>query len=484
MVFAVFWFVPRPSGFTALVIEPSRFLQGSDPSWIPMSSAMCGGMLLCILGFVYVKNAVQSDRDIGIFHLVQVSPLKRISYLFGKFLSNVLLLLLFLCVIMAASLVTMMIRFPGRFLSPYAFFSPFLGVIPGLFFVAAFAILTDCAPVFRKSTGLSTAVFFGLFTMVLFLGSMNINPYRLTSIYDFSGYLWMHDSISDAAKAVTGQSVIHISVLTNTHVLGTHLKALSFTGLTPSSAFLIDKLILIAFSILLIFLSSLMLPKSQKAAAAKTQSLSEVKKIPVKIPALHFGLAHSEASILLKGQPAFWWIVAACLWIANCFSPMDTVRSALFPIAFLWMLPAFSEMGCLEHQTGMVCILRTIPKAAVRQAYFCWRIGFAVSLLTALPVLLRLLFSGNPAEFLSALVFAVFIPSAALFLGEWTKTNRPFEICFLILCFLMINVPQLVFPGEFFTPSSGLRVAATAIVAGAMLFSALAGRVAQRGRTA
>ena len=86
LVFTVFWFIPKPSGssFSAMVIEPNRILQASDPSWMPMSAAMCGGMFLCLLGFVYVKNTVWHDYELGIFSYMQVSPMKRSAYAFGK----------------------------------------------------------------------------------------------------------------------------------------------------------------------------------------------------------------------------------------------------------------------------------------------------------------------------------------------------------------------------------------------------------------
>lgn len=485
MVFTVFWLVPRPSGFTALVIEPDQLLQGSDPSWIPMSSAMCGGMLLCLLGFAYIRNTVQHDRDIGIFRLVQVSPLKRSSYLFGKYFSNVSLLLLLLGFLMASSFVTMAIHFPGRFIPLYAFVSPFLCVVPGLFFVAAFALLTDCMPVFRKSSGLSIAVFFCFSILILTFATLYRVHSRFLSIFDFSGYLWMHDSISSAAVAVTGQPVTHISLFTNSHETGAHLKALAFHGLTPSVSCLADKLILIAFSLILTFFASFLLPVSQKAdSAVKKQNPRESSKISAKIPFFHFGLIHSEAMILFKDRGAFWWAAAVCLWIANLVSPMDTVRGALFPIALAWMLPVFSKMGCLEHQTGVAAVLRTIPKAPFLLTLACWNTGLAVSLFTALPVLLRLLFSNHLADFVSILAVAVAVPSFSLCLGEWTKTNRPFETLFLIFCYLAINVPELLFAGDYFTAASALRVGVLILITGAMLFLTFTKTLAQNFRTA
>lgn len=472
LIFTAFWFVPRTSnsGFSVLVIEPERFLQGSDPSWIPMASAMCGGMFLCLIGFAYIKNSVQHDLSLGIFHVVQVSPLKRSVYLFGKFLSSFLLLLLLLGLLAAASFVTMIIRFPGKLISLYSFFSPFLCVIPGLLFVDAFALFTDCAPGFRRSSGFSFAIFLSFSICVLTFNCFDNNPYRLFSIFDFSGFLWMRSSISEAAKAASGSPISQISILTNYHAQGQNLQRLPFYGLMPSAAFLSDKAVLTVFSLLLVLLSSFMLPKSQKAAALSVKrKAGKAADTQIKIPPFHFGLAHSEAAILLKDQPVFWWVAAAALWIANCFSPMDAVRSAIFPLAFAWMLPAFSRMGCLEYQTGMASVLCTISGAPARQALSCWHVGFSISVLTALPVLLRLLFSGSFAELASALVFTVFIPSAALFLGEWTKTSRPFEILFLIICFLIMNAPQLVFIGRLFTTASALQVTAAAVAAAAMM---------------
>ena len=487
LVFTVFWFIPRPAGnsFSAMVIEPNRILQASDPSWMPMSAAMCGGMFLCLLGFVYVKNTVRHDDELGIFSFLQVSPMKRIAYAFGKFFSNAFLLLLFLCIIMASAFFTMEISFPGKFISPYAFFTPFLCVIPGLLFVAAFAVLTDCAPGFRKSSGFSIAVFMSFVILILTLACFNINPFHIASIFDMSGFMWMRSSISDAAKAVTGQPVNKISILTSSCTNSANLKALAFGGLTPSAVFLIDKLVLIAVSFLLVFVSSLMLPQSQKASAASGQPQpGKAKAVPASIPNYSLGLARREASILLSGMPAFWWVTAVCFWIANWFSPMDTVRSALFVLAFVWMLPVFSKMGCLEHQTGILTILRTIPSAPVRQAFSCWCTGLAVSLITGLPVLARLLFSANPIDFISALVFTFFIPSAALFFGEWTGTNRVFEVLFLTFCFLSINMPQIVFPGHFFTLSSVLRILGTIAVFVVMLFFTFAKRLSSHSNAA
>ncbi|HEX3038046.1 MAG TPA: hypothetical protein VHO94_03530 [Oscillospiraceae bacterium] len=465
-VFFTFWFVPRPTGFTALVIDPDVFLQGSDPSWVPMSAAMCGGMMLCLFGFVYILNSVQCDRKSGVLSLLRTSSTGRAAYLFGKLISDTLILLCLLAAIIAGTFLIMEIRFPGRFLSPWDFFSPFLGIVPGLVFVSAFALLMECAPLFRRKTGLSIALFFCLSATILILAAMNINPYRLISVFDFSGYRWMRDSISAAACSVTGQSLPKISVFTYSHVASTSLKTLAFHGLMPSVSYLIDKLALLIASALITFLASCLLPKTENVF-----SISKPSPVPPKakisshpaVPVYRFGLFCAELRKMLGPQPVFWWVCAAGLWIACLFSPMDTVRNTLFALVFAWLIPVFSRMGCMEHQSGMTAILRTVPNAMVRQAFACYQAGAVVSLTAALPALIRLLCLADGAGLLSALIFAMFVPSMALFLGEWSASNRAFEILLLILCFLALNIPALLIMNQF-SISSGMRMIVTILL--------------------
>ena len=185
-VFFTFWFVPRPSG----------------PSWIPMSAAMCGGMLLDLFGFAYLFNSIQRDRESGVLSLLRASPTKRAAYLFGKLISDTLLLLCLLIAILAGAFLIMEIRFPGRFLVPWDFFSPFLSVVPGLIFVSAFALLMECAPLFRQRSGLSIALFLCLSVSILSLASMDINPYRLISVFDAGGLSRRRDGPSDKSASL------------------------------------------------------------------------------------------------------------------------------------------------------------------------------------------------------------------------------------------------------------------------------------------
>lgn len=493
-VLATFWFVPKPTGFTSMVIEPGSVLQASDASWVPMSAALCGGMVLCLAGFAYIKNAVRLDRETGVLSILRASPVGRFPYLLGKLLSNFMLLSALLAAEAVGAFLTMLIQFPGQFPSPYSFLTPFLAVLPGLAFVSAAALLAECVPFFSRGagSGVATALFFSLFICVLTLGSMGIDPLGLTSVFDFSGYLWLRDSISAAVLSVTGKPAVQISVFTNVHASGEGLKPVVFHGLMPSMRFLSEKLALIGFSVVLTAIASLLLPRREKPVHSKEERESEPQKesaapayrrryspIPASGAPIS-GLFFPELRMMLAERSVFWKAAALGLWIAALFAPVETVRETLLPVSFGWMLPVLSQMGCREHRNGMESVLCTVEGAPLRQAGACWLAGFAVSAAAAMPLLLRMLASGRETGFAACLIFTLFVPSAALFLGEWTNTDRAFELLFLVLLYLMLNMPDLMLPLE---PGlrSFSRIAVFALLSAAMMLLALGKRAAAQG---
>lgn len=492
-VLATFWFVPKPSGFTAMVIEPGSVLQASDASWVPMSAALCGGMVLCLAGFAYIKNAVRLDRETGVLSLLGVSPLGRFSYLLGKLLSNFLLLSLLLAAEAVGAFLTMLIQFPGQFPPFYAFLSPFLAVLPGLAFVSAAALFTECVPFFSRGagSGVATGLFFCLFVCVLTFGSMGLDLLGITSVFDFSGYLWLRESISHAVRSVTGKPALQISVFTNFHTSGNELKPVVFSGLVLSARFLANKLLLLVFSLFLTAFSSLCLPRGEKSSRRRAaQAYKPEKETPVPVCRRRYapvsssgasaaGLIPSELRMMFAERSALWRITAIGLWIASLFAPLETVRGTLLPVAFGWMLPVFSRMGCREQKSGMTSVLLTVDGAPLRQAGACWAAGLAASVSASLPLSFRLLVSGEETGFAACLAFALLVPSLALFLGDWTGTDRAFELVFLMLCYLMLNLPDLMLP---LAPGAQplLRIAAFCLAGIGMLLLTVGKRAAEQ----
>jgi hypothetical protein len=92
-----------------------------------------------------------------------------------------------------------------------------------------------------------------------------------------------------------------------------------------------------------------------------------------------------------------------------------------------------------------------------------------------LPVIVRTALAGQTNGALSCLAGAVFLPSFAAFLGEFTKTRRVFEIAFIVMTYIILNnapafmymaaAPETVSPAR-----SGIYLAA-GIAAGAAVLA-------------
>jgi ABC-type transport system involved in multi-copper enzyme maturation permease subunit len=126
-LFAAFWLVPRNDGSVQLIaIQPDRFVQAGNPSWIPVTSAWGLGIILPLIGFFYLRNTIAFDEKSGVMQLVSSSPIGYTRYMFGKLCSGTLLLYCFASAVILGSFFIMLWLFPGQLLSVYQFFSHFI----------------------------------------------------------------------------------------------------------------------------------------------------------------------------------------------------------------------------------------------------------------------------------------------------------------------------------------------------------------------
>jgi hypothetical protein len=100
-------------------------------------------------------------------------------------------------------------------------------------------------------------------------------------------------------------------------------------------------------------------------------------------------------------------------------------------------------MGSREHMSGTLKCVAVLPNGRTRQIMFSWSVGIIIAFAAVLPIFIRQVLSGIPLGALSCVAASIFVPSLALFLGEWTQSRRAFEIVFVILTYLNLNmVPE------------------------------------------
>lgn len=79
-MFLAFFSVPDVEApLVSICMEPGIFSQGSNPSWIPIAIALCGGVLFPMIGLSFVKNNISMDRESGLLYGLQSMNIDRKS---------------------------------------------------------------------------------------------------------------------------------------------------------------------------------------------------------------------------------------------------------------------------------------------------------------------------------------------------------------------------------------------------------------------
>ena len=152
-------------------------------------------------------------------------------------------------------------------------------------------------------------------------------------------------------------------------------------------------------------------------------------------------LLAAEFLLLAKGRSLAWYLVAVGLIVACLLAPVDAVQRWLLPLAWLWPLPLWSEMGARDtlHRTRE--LLFSAPAPVLRQLPATWLAGVALALVTGSGALARL--ASEPGLLPGLVAGTLFIPSLALLLGVASGSGRAFQVAWMLLWYLgaMNGVP-------------------------------------------
>jgi len=455
-LFAAFWFVPRDDGsMQVMVIQPDRFIQAGNPSWIPVASAWGLGFFLPLIGFFYLRNAVSFDEKSGVSQLISTSPFGNIRYMLGKLCSGTLLLYCFTAVVIIGSLFMTVWHFPNQHLSAYEFLSPFIFLVTALPFCAAVALLFESVRFLRGAIG-SIVYVAGFITMYVLISQAQTLS-LLLRVFDFSGTAVIFHGIGNAVleqsgmpmdtmlflggggDSLTGAAVPTAQLVFNgirhtaDDIQGFAGMLFVTLGLTLSSAPLYK---------LSEKLTQIKMPKKRRVTkTAASVGTPQTVYTPVQSSTGFSGLRvmTAELRLLLCGQPLLWKAVSL-LGLALClFIDLGVVQKYIMPLFMLWFINVFSAMGSREYQYDMLKIITTAPNGRLRQIINLWLSGIFIAFVISIPAILRMLFAGQIDGIFACLAGVIFLPSFAMFIGEFTKTQRVFETAFIIITYIVLN---------------------------------------------
>ncbi|MGM0124028.1 hypothetical protein IGI37_001402 [Enterococcus sp. AZ194] len=457
IVLATFFILPTTTlhGIRVVTIDPDVYQQAGNATWVPTVTALILGLLLPLASFGYVQGMIGLDRETGTMAMLLANGLGRFSYVFGKWLASILLLSINLLVLMATSFLAMSLHYPGESISLWAFLSPFLAIFPAQLFVAALSLVFETVKFFRtnRSNTLVTISFFVLWLANLISSSSAMQARGNSFVPDFAGTNLIFKGADAAALTATGKELGGMTFFSSgQYALGHGTAELIFNGLVPNFSTFTTLILVVILSIALVILASLFLERKPLVIEQKAQADSKRRQknlpvtglswAPVSSQKFHYlGMIKVEFLRLLKETSWIFGVTGLALWVICWFIDFELMIRFIPPVLLIWGMFPLSNLGSYEKQTQVLDLLRTIPKAPIRQAISSLStIGF-LFVLMLMPICCRIIIHVGivPAFMVVALFFCVI--SLAFFLGSLTQQARFFEIILLVYAYVLLNAP-------------------------------------------
>lgn len=432
------------------------FRAAAGAAYLGAMTALLAGLVLSLFGFYLVKNSISRDRVSRVGEILAATPLRIPAYTLGKAGSNLLVLTSMVAVLAGAAWVVA-VTGPGRAGADL--------LVPFLLLAMPLMALTAAAAVFFEATrGLRGG--FGNVVWLLIWAGLPMAAIQGDAVWlDPTGLAVVRSSLLEAqreAYPLEPAPAISLSAGPRTG----EYRTFDWRGIEWTVESVASRLWWLALAVLLALAAALPFDRFDPAREPRRRRAREAATAAARSsPAAHGRAAEGhlggypndaverllepaagrrlprfpsrrqlagELRLLLAGQPAFWYLGALALLVAQLLVPLDVVARHLLPFVWIWPLVAWSRLGCQSRLVGAESLLDAAPRPVLRQLPGSWAAGVAVGLLMAAPAVLRLLLAGGWA-WIGLVAAATFVPALALALGSLSGTPRLFEVVYLLL---------------------------------------------------
>jgi hypothetical protein len=437
-----------------MALELGLYRGEFNSAWVGAMMSLIATFFIGWFGFFLVKGSLARDRETGVGQIIATTPLTRLLYLFGKWLSNFAVLMAMVAVLALAGIVIQFLQGENTQIHLFPFLSPFVFIVmPLMALVAAAAVLFESVPFLQG--GFGNIVYF--FAFISFLPLFMENPtLKQYPAFEPTGLGLLGSEMGKAVTAIYPQYNGDFS-LGGGSVAAT--RVFTWNGVHWTSEFILARLSLIVLAILLIFFAALFFdrfdpshplrekPKRTKPGTEKPdhspvvtpQAIPNVHLTPLNKSATRFSFFNvviAESKLLLKGQRWWWYAGMAGIIIACLVVPATAVREYALPIAWVWPILLWSAVGNREIHHNVQQMTFSSASPLLRQLPAQWLAGLIVTLLVSIGAIIRLAAGGDTAGLLALLSGAIFIPSLALACGIWSGTSKLFEILYMLVWYL------------------------------------------------
>lgn len=476
IAYATYLFIPASGApYTTVRFGDYRGLYNS--AWVSSQVTLMTVVILSLVGFYFIKGAVNRERRLKTHELLASSPINNLTYLAGKFGGNVMVLLSMIITLALTSAILQFARNEDRTFRIFDLLAPYVLIIaPVMIFIAALAILFDCVKFLRG--GIGNVIFYCFWVFAIVTGGMNNK--QVTPLLDFFGisYLWnqMMDGCSAAFSSYVPWEGIHSLGFNFTLSGPPQLETFFWSGPHWSPTFLFGRLVLVMLSVAVVSVSASLFRRfdeepgkvrqwfrSKKPSAISdnpsavvlpsTESHRITTLTPLTVRSQKVTLIRlltAELRIALNGVSKWWYLIAAGIFAAGMLTPFAISHKFLLAAAWFWPLLIWSAMGCRDQLFDTRQMVQSTPGGVWAQMSMQWLAGFLIAVAIGGFIGIRTLFTGDFDLLAHWLIGAMFIPSLAIAGGVITGGRKLFEVLYTLIFYIgpLNKTPMCDFTGS------------------------------------
>mgnify|MGYP000144456192 CR=1 FL=1 len=466
-------------------------------AYVGLSTGVTGATILLFFGYYILSGSIMRDRSTGVNELVASTSIRNVSYLLGKWLSHVGMVIVLLATLGGAALVNHLVHGAGMTNPLWILGAVFLVGLPLGCFVAGVTIFFQSSDKLNGTLGNVVYIFGALTLLIVILAAGSEQESGAIPLWlrlgDLLGLFAAGEMTFDALLAVapeySGPPVANYGTGSG-EVVRYH-----WDGGSWPQWFYINRFGVILLGIGLVFAATVPYKRFAPGGESERRSLGDrlkriipslfpgktVQKTEIQTPAEismtpvtdrasgGFGrLLIQELRLLVRGYPWWWYIGALIIGIVGLSG--GTASGAIVSIAAIWPLFVWSGMGYRTVQHRITPLIVS-SKQPLRQLIAEWMAGALMTAAflgaTLWPTIVETSFDG-------ILVLAgvvLFVPSLAQALGLWSQTRRVFELIYLVLWYIgpLNGVPALDFAGST-SETAGTATPLVFAITGTVLF--------------
>ena len=465
---------PATATYVTMSMGPIRGIYNS--AWVGVMFGVVTVIILPMFVFYLIKNSIERDRQTHVGQIIAATPINKLTYLLGKWLSNVAVLALIMLIMSVMAIVMQWLRGEETAVHLLPLIAPiWLMGLPVMGFVAAVAVLFESIPFL--SGGFGNVVYFFLWIMVMTsampLDGGIFSPYK-------NDILGLSRPISDVQQQVKEIDPVYLtgdfSLVTGGYE---QIETFLWDGIQWTGAYIKYRALWLLAGVIIVFAATLPFNrfdtargKTKKRGSSRWQRLvdrllgkvgsgdqdigdskmtatstlfsagvSDIHLTPIESGTNNFHFTTillAELRLALKGQPWWWFAGVLGIIIAELVSPIETgLQIAL--TAMVWPILVLSALGTREVNNHTQKIVFSAAFPLRRQLPATWLAGVLGAAVMVVGIALRLAIAAEWGHLLGVVAGTLFVPSLALALGVWSGVNRLFEIVFLFCWYMALN---------------------------------------------